>query len=356
MMMKHLRTLLGVVWLLSVDHLCSGQNVTIANESVPVDYYRMPDDPLDPSFTTYSSDVEARFGGLAMTGYTETSLIDQYLNLSGYKKVSRGGDVEIEASIGDFNVFGERTDMRRTKRKDKNGKEIVNVTYAKEVRYSLPISLKVSNKNGNTLEDAYIFSWTDDRTYMTTYYNSLSDLDSYWRINRTSKLSDLQRDRVREGFVKIYDLINNKYGYRLMKENARFEMIGKKKHPKYDKYEQAAETIKMAFKLMDANKGLDEIKNKVKPTLAFYNTEGNACGTRTKDDIKLKHINLYNQALAYYWLEDFDLATQFAKEIQKVDGKDKDAKRLLEDIDYTKSSLERANKKSRHGTMVGGKA
>jgi hypothetical protein len=33
---------------------------------------------------------------------------------------------------------------------------------------------------------------------------------------------------VRDGFIKIYDIINNRYGYRLMKENVKFEMIGKK--------------------------------------------------------------------------------------------------------------------------------
>ena len=350
------KILSGIIISLWLTPVCLSQTVTIANESAPVEYYRMPDEPLDPSYTTYSSDVEARYGGLAMTGYSETSLVDQYLVLSGYKKVSRDGDVEIEASIGDFNVHGERRDVRRTKRKEKDGKEVVKLTYAIEIRYALPISVKVTDKKGNTLVDENIFSWSDDRIYTTSYYNSLSELDSYWRINRTSRLSDLQRDMVKEGFNKIYDLINNKYGYRLMNENAKFEAIGKKKHPGYDKYQSAVETIKEAFKTMKADKGLGEIKNKVKPALAFYNTEGQACGTRTKDDIKLKHINLYNQALAYYWLEEFDLATQFALEIQKFAGKDKDAKRLLEDIDYARSSLERANKKSRHGVMVGGKA
>ena len=345
-----------VVYIISTHNFCTGQAITIDNASVPVEYYRMPDTPLDPSYTTYSAEVEARFGGLAMTGFTETSLVDQYLNLSGYKKVNRDGDIEIEASIGDFNVYSERRDVRRTKRKDKDGKEIVNTTYAIEVKYSLPVSIKVSDKEGRTLEDEYIFSWTDDRTYTTSYYNSLSDLESYWRINRTSKLSDLQRERVREGFGKISDLINNTYGYRLMNENARFETIGKKKHPDYDQYEQALETIKSAFKTMDANKGLEEIKSKIKPALAFYHEEGNKYGTKSKDDLRLKHINLYNQALAYFWTEEFEPAMQFAKEIQKIDNKDKDAKRLLEDIEYTMSSLERAGKSSRHGTMVGGKA
>lgn len=336
-------------------HISFAQPVTIDNESVPVEYYRMPDHPLDPSFTTYSSDIEARFGGLSMTGYTETSLEDDYLNLSGYKKVSRDGDVEIEASVGDFNVFGERTDVRRTKKKNKDGKEFISLTYAKVIKYALPIAIKVSDKKGNTLEDEYISSWTDEHTYTTSYYNSLSELDSYWRINRNSKLSDLQRDRIREEFKKISNLINDKYGYRLVNENVKFETIGKKKHPDYDAYQQAVDRIKEAFKSMSATRGLNDLKTRIQPSLDFYNAESKKYGTKSKDDIKLKHITLYNQALAYFWLEDFDQAEMLAEEIRKFSAKDKDAKRLIEDIDYTKSSLEYANKKSRHGVMVGGK-
>ncbi len=350
-----MKTPSAIFLLFWTSHSSFAQPVTVDNESVPVEYYRIPDNPLDPSYTTYSANIEARFGGLSMTGYTETSLEDDYLKLEGYKKVNRAGDIEIEASIGDFNVFGERTDLRRTKKKNKDGKEITITTYAIEVKYSIPISIKVADKNGNTLENKYIFSWSDESTYTSSYYNSLSELDSYWRINRKSKLADLQRDKVREGFKKISSLLNDKYGYRLVKENAHFETIGKKKHPDYDAYQNALETIKEAFKTMNATSGLNTIKTRIKPSLDFYNTESKKYGTKTKDDKKLKHITLYNQALAYFWLEDFDQAEIFAKEIQKFNAKDKDARRLLADIDSTKDSLDRAGKKSRHGVMVGGK-
>ncbi len=350
--MKNPSAIFMFLWICQIG---IAQPVTIDNESVPVEYYRIPDSPLDPSYSTYSADIEARFGGLSMTGFTESSLEDEYLNLEGYKKVNREGDIEIEASIGDFNVFGERTDIRRTKKKNKDGKEIFNTTYAREVKYSIPISIKVADKKGNTLEDEYIFSWNDESTYTTSYYNSLSELDSYWRINRTSKLADLQRDKVREGFKKISSLLNDKYGYRLVKENAHFETIGKKKHPDYEAYQNALETIKEAFKTMSASAGLNTIKTRIKPSLDFYNAESKKYDTKSKDDKKLKHITLYDQALAYFWLEDFDQAEMLAKEIQKFNAKDKDAKRLLADIEYTRNSLERAEKKSRHGVMVGGK-
>src|SRR5258706_459651 len=244
---------LVILFICFVDcHICNSQKVTIDNESVPVEYYRLPDKPLDPEYTTYTSEIEARFQSLSMTGLTESSLIDQYLKLPGYKEVSSHGDVQIKASIG--------------------------------------------------------------------------------------------------------DLINNYYGYKLTKENAKFETIGKKKHPDYEKYQNAIEAIRTAFKHMSPDKALDGIRKEVQPTLAFYDAQSKTINPKSKEEIKLQHINLYNQALAYYWLEVFDQAEHYAKEIQKIDPKDRDARRLLEDIESTKSSLERADKKSRHGTMVSSKA
>jgi tetratricopeptide (TPR) repeat protein len=158
---------------------------------------------------------------------------------------------------------------------------------------------------------------------------------------------------LQEGLKQIADLINTKFGYRRIRENTRFETIGKKKHPEYEVFQENVELIQSAFKLMDADKGLEEIKVKVEPALAFYHAAAAKYKTGNKDQEKLKHICLYNQALAYYWLEDFDQAEQYALAIQKLDSKDKDARRLLGEIDHTRASLKRANRLSRHMFNVG---
>ncbi|MBK9983344.1 MAG: hypothetical protein IPP15_13280 [Saprospiraceae bacterium] len=103
--------------------------------------------------------------------------------------------MKIEASIGDFNVFGERTDLENEKEQGWKGVP----TPTRKVKYSIPtISIKVADKMATLpLRNKYIFCRTDENTYTTSYYNSLSELDSYWRINRTSKLTDLQRDKVK---------------------------------------------------------------------------------------------------------------------------------------------------------------
>lgn len=334
----------------------NAQTVTIGHESAPVNYYRMPDEPLDLSYKTYSAGIDMRSGELFRTGLTESSLLNEFLFLSGYQKVMVGGDVFIEAMIGDFRVYGERRESQQTKKKDKDGKEIVTTRYYIELRYSQPLAFEVTDKKGRTLEDEYIYHFSDDQTWRSTNYSSISDLDRYWRTNRSMKLADLQKTRIRQGMKEVSDRVNNQFGYRLISENERFEKIGRKKHPQYGEYDSAVETIKKAFKLMDANKNLAEVKKAVQPAIEFYRTVDAQCTTRDKEEMKLKHIGLYNLGLIYFWLEDFEQSKKYTEAIYLFDNKDKDAKRLLEQIEYVQASLQRARRTSRHQVVVGSKA
>lgn len=348
--MKYLLYLFIPLW--SAD-FAFAQAVTIGHVSAPVEYYRMPDEPLDQSYSTYSVEVDMRTGELLRTGLSQAQLESEYLFLEGYRKVLERGDIHIEASIGDFNVYGERTGTQQTKHKDKDGKEFTKVQYYVELRYSLPMAIRVTDRKGKTLLDKYIYHMTDDQTWRSSNYSTLSDLDRYWRSNRSYKLGELQKERIRQGMKVISDLINNTYGYRRIKENERFEKIAKKKHPLYPGYNTAAENIKKAFTLMSADKGLEEVKKAVQPAIVFYQTADAQCEPSDKDGIKLKHIGLYNLGLIHFWLEDFEKSKTYTEKIYEFDDKDKDAKRLLEQIDYVAYSLRKANRKSRHIVVVG---
>lgn len=338
-----------------VLHLLHAQTVTIGHESAPVAYYRIPDHPLDASYKTYSTEISTRGGELFRTGLSEGSLESEFLVLSGYQKVYSQGDVHIEATIGEFRVYSEHVGTQQTKSKDKDGKEVIKVHYYLELRYSQPIYYRVSDKKGRTLEDEYVYHTTDDQTWRTSNYSSRADLDRYWRSNRTYKLSELQKNRIREGMKIVYDRINNSYGYRLMNESERFEKIGRKKHPLYSGYENAVETIKKSFKLMSADKGLAEVKKAVEPAIDFYTKSDATCKSVAKDEMKLKHIGLYNLALIHFWLEDFQQARLYSNAILDFDSKDRDAKNLLDQIDYVEESLRKANLTSRHQVFVGRK-
>jgi tetratricopeptide (TPR) repeat protein len=112
------------------------------------------------------------------------------------------------------------------------------------------------------------------------------------------------------------------------------------------------DTIKKGFALMDPDKSLDAVRKAVEPALAFYRSQEKMYSSTDKDSAKLKHICLYNLALAYFWLEDFDKATEFTQAILNLDDRDRDAKRLLDEIDEVQESLRRAKKMSRHQNMI----
>jgi hypothetical protein len=334
----------------------NAQSVTISSEPAPVEYYRMPDYPLPHEYSTYSANMDISFNELSKTGFTESYLVDTYLNLQGYKRVNKNPDVEITATIGEFFIWGESRKTNRTKTKDKEGNERIKYTYTLELSYSLPMALKVFDKEGKRLVDEYIFSNGETRTWTSPSYNTLSDLDSYWRIQRSTRLSDLQKDMTKEGLNKVLDKINTYYGFPLVKEKIRFASVGKKNHPDYDKFQRNVEIMQSAFGLMTADKSLEPVLAKAQPALDFYGATAVKYSVGNKDQKKLKHVCLYNQALAYCWLEDFDQAEALAKSIQKFDSKNKDVKRLLEEIEYARASLVNAGRTSRHQVVVGGKA
>lgn len=331
------------------------QAVTIGHESIPVEYFRLPDQPLPSNYSTYTPDISIPFNELSKIGLSEASLVDQYLGLQGYRKVSSGGDILIEAGISEFTIWGENRNTRRTKTKDKEGNEQIKYSYSMEVRYSVPVSLHVSDKQGNTLLDKRIYTHADTRTWTSSSYNSMNELDNYWRYQRPTRLIELHKGLLTEGLNQIESLINSQFGYSRIKDKIRFETIGKKTHPEYDAYQQQVELIKTAFTMMSADKSLDPVKEKVKSALTFYKTNGQKCKPGDKNGERLKHICYYNVALAYFWLEDFEQAAANAEEIQKFEPKDKDARRLLDDIVYVKDSLQRNGRSSRHMVVVGSK-
>jgi len=344
-----------LVLLLTPFSVVTAQSVSISSESAPVEYYRMPDVPLTKECTTYSANLDISYTELAKSGFTESYIIDTYLDLAGYKQVNKNPDVEITATIGEFIIWSEMRNTNRSKTKDKDGIERVKYTYNMEVKYSLPMGIQVYNKEGKTLIDKYIFAMSDTRSWISSSYSSLSDLDSYWRIQRKTKLSDLQKDLMKEGMNAISDLINNTYGFRLINDKIKFAAIGKKSHPDYDRFQKNVEIMQAAFQQMDADKSLDAVQVKAQPALEFYAASAVKFSTGNKDQKKLKHICLYNQALAYCWLEDFDKAETLAKSIQKFDTKNKDVKKLLEQIEYVRASLVNAGRTSRHQVVVGEK-
>jgi len=329
--------------------VAGAQGVTIQNEGVEVEYYQLPAEPLDPAWTTYTSDLVVPSYDFSKSGLSRSSLQDRYLRLEGYKEAAGKGDVRFVATIGEFMVWGEHRKTSTTKSKDKDGIERTKTNYSLEVRYSMAVSWELLDRNGRTINDAYVSSHGDIKSWFSPTYTSLSSLDSYWRTQRASRLQDLQEDMIRNGLQSAYDRVNYLYGYPIRKETARFETLGKKKHPDYDLYEANLGKLKEAFALIRANQPIEPAREKMKPVLAFFLAKADQYRRGgSKDDEKLRHLNFYNLALAYYWLEQPDEALQWAESIRKFDGKDKDARRLLDDIEAYRASLNRNNRTTRH--------
>ena len=334
-------------WLVCVLILIPGtlaaQQVTIQTEPVKVSYYRLPDHPLDPVFKTFSAQIDVRFHDIANSGLTESMLKDQYLRLQGFDVVSGDGDIQISCGIGEFFIWGE---FRKSTQSKVDGKIVTR--YYLEVKYSEPVLVRVTDRTGNTYLDQYVLRNSDTRSWNSPSYNSLSDLDSYWRIQKQSRLGTLQKELIQEGMRLVFDKINNAYGFREITENTRFEAIGKKGHPLYEQYLDQIVQIRAAFAALSLDEYPALIRSRIDPVLEFYQAEVRKFQSRGKDDTRMRHICLYNQALLYFWLEDYDPAMELVERLLQDDAKDRDARKLSTAIDDVRTALARNGFVSRH--------
>jgi hypothetical protein len=162
-------------------------------------------------------------------------------------------------------------------------------------------------------------------------------------------MTELKRERLKEGLTRMAEGINKAFGYTRMEETVRFETIGKKKHPEFERFDTAIREMASAFALMEADKSPEDIRVKIAPVLKSYLDASISYDMQDKDELKLKQMCLYNLALAYFWLEDFAMAESYARELVSLDPKHKGASNLIGEIQNTKVSLSKAGRLSRHG-------
>lgn len=324
------------------------QTVTIQNVNVPIQYIQLPYQPLPATYTTYNTIIDIPYSVRTKSQINTYTLDNEFLRLEGYEKSSGKGDIEIKGQIGDYNNWGEYPKTRSNKVKNKDGTTSTKVSYYMEIRYSLPIGFSVKSKDGKRLAEEDIYTNSDIRTWESQTYSSRSALDAYWRTSETRQIGDLQERLIKEGFKKIKERINYLFGYQVVTDHVKFETIGKKRHPLYEDFDKNAKLIKSIFSEVRATSYIKDFKPRFDPIVKFYQTQDDKITGRSKDEDKLRHIVWYNLGLIYFWTEDLRNAEMYAEKILKIDPGDKDAKRLIKDIQEMQYLYEKNGRTTRY--------
>ncbi|MGK0366345.1 MAG: hypothetical protein ACI85O_003418 [Saprospiraceae bacterium] len=343
-MTKFLTLLVAVSFIFTQD--LSAQK--IKNERISFEYTRLPSNPLDPTFTTYSSVVYGSDYGLENLGIDRNGAAEKYFTLGGFKRVGKGGHFRVSCYVGYPSTTSAETKSytKTITNKDKTKTKVTR--YKKEVAYRVPVRYKIEDYQGNVITSG---SMNEIKTFtFGESATSSSSLSTQWRNSRGKLMTDKYKKAVRDGFSSASGTIRSLYGYSRRKQTAQIEVLGKKDKGT-EEFMSSYETVKAAFAGMRAEEKTDKVKEEARPAIEFYMAEKKKWAATDKKERKVRSACVYNLATIFYWLDELDEARKYANECVEIDYKPGRGKSLIRSIDATKKLFDVNNTTSRHPSL-----
>ncbi|NUO03677.1 MAG: hypothetical protein HUU01_23935, partial [Saprospiraceae bacterium] len=314
----------------------------IKQERINVQYTQLPGAPLDPSFTTYT--VRIRGGSYHLESMRTTpAALEKFFTMDGFKKIPGGGHFTIDVNIGFLRIESDKMESTSTKVKQKDGTEKTVTTYYKTIQWSLPISWRLYDYEGKVVFDTYWVGRDKLQTYNTPSSNTTGEASRYWADNYNRITNDLASNHINSNLREMGQHIRQSFDFqKIVRATDELEVL-REKDEEYAEYNQAFETVKVAFAQMTPDQPVDKLRETVKPAVEFWLKAKDKYDPTDKKQKGLIHACLFNTASVFYWLDDLESAERYANQANDLDWKEGRSKRLLREIEGTRK-LFAANK------------
>jgi hypothetical protein len=322
------------------------QRVDLDKFSFNASYRELPHTALDTSYHTYSVAIDA--GPLTRMAVKENDM-QQELILSGWRKLSMNGHLQVNVKMED--VIVEKSDVKERVEilKDKSGKETgQRKHYWMELIYSYAARVNVTDYKGVLMSNTTLMTRDTKHTYSSSEYATKTEAQIFFAYNVVPVTSDLSRQVI---FSLLRDLSNKmtySYGFSQITYNDFMWILGNKKHPEYEAHRQAFLTIKQAFFEMNAEEPVDKIRQMVQPAIDYFEKIKKTYASSSKTDRKMRYASYFNLSKLYYYLDDAEGAMREASALVMNDFDARDGRVLEGWAKDLKWTLQQNKMASRH--------
>ncbi len=297
-------------------------------ESIRVNYFNLPDEPLPSSVKTYSTSLESSGTNLSFLGERKDEFLNDYLQISSKDRVDNLGDIEIKINVGKIITHPA-----------KNSTNKESLQSIKEVNIDIPIQYSVEHKKGKILDQGII---SEQFTFEFSTTNS-SELNTEW-----NKVKSIYTDRkilqhLSHKMEELTTLLQHKYDYKI--ENATFPIQMLFEHDASKTYNQHIISALKIFYSTKAESNISKARKLLEPSLLYWGKLIQNSDTE-KSIINATHSNL---AFIHYWLDNLDEAQKFANLAYKNDDTNSEIIDLIQNISHTRKEFKLNNTNSRHG-------
>ena len=337
-----------VLSLLFSSKTISAQKIDLDRFEFKASYLQLPTNPFPEEYTTFSTRFIANGINLKDAGYTngENDLASVYFKIAGFKRVNTGGHFTIKVQVDGYDLGKAESVKKETKTKDKEGKEVITISYTMTLKYLVPMMYTITDLNGKILKDGPIADGNIAKTYESASFSTVPALEKFWTENSEAVKKGLLGGFMSEKLSLFQSRLDGEIGYIPRTNTDILWTTDSPKHPENDAFKKACADAKAAMSEMSSVVPLN--LSTMKPILAYFDSVLVKYTKDEKPERKLRYGAWYNMAVIYYWLEDHDNAIRCAEGLIANDYDKSDGKDLKLAAERMKGQLANARIKTRH--------
>ncbi len=327
--LMRLRYLLFLLTLVLGGLPAFAQKVKTKSEKVEIKHLVFPTRPLPKAVRTYSRSVSAASETVQSLGASYPKL-EANAALPGYQEVALG-DVHVEiipSAVITGQIYSKKKESRE---KDKDGKEVVSVSFEAYVPTYFNFELRVIEKGGRVLHhelfgapegapsgDASarpVGAYQGERLAgPTTDYRFDLQLDGSWPSQNALQRSVDQNWAVHRAGIRE-QVVNflaqhlrgrlRELGYFPTSSLVKLEVL-KEGHPETEPFKLAYEQLNTALSALAPGTGVAQAQSSTSASVDYFAKLAAANTSDDKEQEKLREAALTNLIIAHYFLEQFD--------------------------------------------------
>lgn len=299
----------------------NAQSTDIDKNYFQVNYVKLPKTPI-------LEDANRTFSVVSLNSDILTQSFSQYyfeseIKLNGFTKLNTDAFLTVESKLIDVTIVSSDISREERSSTDSDGKVTRWTEYKAIVKYRTQGVVTVSSVDGEIKE---VLNFNNEATKSSKWLNTYKEADLFRKRNNTKSL--------RIEFVKeVINITNNRieklFGYTDRKAKDYLWILDSKKHPENENHKKYYEIVKEAFSNMKSYESLDDIKNKVQPSIDYFNSILTKYPGKDRKSKKLRYASLYNIGWIYYYLDNPKMAKEYGAKIIENENSKSDGKKLI---------------------------
>lgn len=289
-------------------------------------YTRLPLEPLQGDFNTYSVQINPGSINLAKMGMIESSMITNFFNLESYTYQEKQGDFLIAVKLdGDHYVSKEAKKKSKTEGRGDDAKVVT--TYSYEVKFRIPILYQILDGKREVMIDKIYSGYDRHFTRSFGEASTVGRLDKNWENSGQATLDSWIKEEFANQMKLLQYHLASQIDTRPATETLTFYGIKKADKIGYEKLAAGVPALKSTIEGATPESPIDAASFG-ENIMLWEAALQNADATDKKESVAFQAA-AYNLAQVYMFREDFTQARETAMRIEEAGRREYILKALL---------------------------